>query len=109
MSRRWDDAYTLARTLEFILSVDYFNKDIVIDYRLDCENKDVIIKIYDPSKVLNFDNFVNTYYLVAYIKKPKEDILFTIMNHTIYELSHLLYNKIRDLNPMWIARCNNEK
>lgn len=109
MSRRWDDADILAQTLEFILSVDYFHKDIVIDYRLDYMKDEVIITFYDTSKVLNFDNFTNKYYLIAYIRKPKEDILFTIMNHTVYELSHLLYNKICALNPIWVARCNREK
>lgn len=107
---RWYDINGLILTLEYILTYDYFFHKIGINWYRDNEDcNKIVISIYDTQKIGKITNEGLRYRKICKFRYNQETILYTIMNHTVYELSHLLYNKICALNPNWVERCKNEK
>lgn len=107
---RWYDINGLVLSLEYILTYDYLFHRIGINWWMDNEECDtIVISIYDLQKTVKFSSEGARYSRICTFRYHRETVMYTIMNHTVYELSNLLYNKILSLNAKFISRCKNEE
>lgn len=102
-----NDIVGLVETLQYILSYDYFDFDIVIKWFCCDEIEErVCIQIYNRERIVCWDFGEPRYYMIAMFINLKIDIITYIMSHSVQEIVDKLANMINEQIEGYV---NNEK
>lgn len=104
--KKENDIVGLIETLQYILSYDYFDFDIIIKwFRCDVDKEErVCIEVYNTEKIVCWDMGEPRYYMIAMFIKLKIDIITYIMSHSVCEIADELANMINEQNRDWERR-----
>lgn len=101
--KKENDIVGLVETLQYILSYDYFDLDIMIKWvRCDVDKEErVCIEVYNRNKIVCWDFGKPRYYMLAMFIELKIDIVTYIMSHSVCEIADELANMINEQIGDW--------
>lgn len=95
-----NDIVGLVETLQYILTYDHFDFDIMIKwFRCDVDKEErVCIEVYNTEKIVCWDFGKPRYYMIAMFIKLIIDVVTYIMSHSVCEIADELANMINEQN-----------
>lgn len=98
--KKENDIVGLVETLQYILTYDHFDFDIIIEwFRCDVDKEErVCIEVYNKEKIVYWDYGKPRYYMIAMFIKLKIDVIAYIMSHSVGEIADELANMINEQN-----------
>ncbi len=101
--KKENDIAGLVKTLQYILTYDHFDFDIIIKwFRCDVDKEErVCIEVYNKEKIVCWDNGKPRYYMIAMFIKFKIDVITYIMSHSVCEIADELANMINEQIRDW--------